>query len=395
MNVSRIIIMIRKPILYFAFVALMAFPSCQSGNFEYFKQAFKLSKQNRLSIRVSHDSVAFVLKDNKLLFEADVNGEKDTVQLDLGYNAPMGKLVSSTERPDLQHNEATVTTLEKSTKLHMALDTVNYAFGNFTAHAYCNFIQVDSIIPYCDAEPGFDYPLVGSFGLLKSYHYLGFNFTDNVMVMDQVFEKDIDLTGYQEVKCKFKMMGVLFITLNVNGKEHNCIFDTGNSGGIVLKDKKRVDENRETDVPFDGAYAIAASGPTEKTVFCYAPNENVTMDSYSCEADVLYVPDIDMDNVGMKFISRFDWIISPSLDKVYFRPRNVKEEPFEIHPYKITTANGRISILRRCLSMNPEFNVGDIIKSVNGEEITEENICHYYELLKEAKDWSAFDIQVK
>lgn len=387
--------MIRKPILYFAFVALMAFPSCQSGNIEYFKQAFKLSKQNRLSIRVSHDSVAFVLKDNKLLFEADVNGEKDTVQLDLGYNAPMGKLVSSTERPDLQYNEATVTTLEKSTKLHMALDTVNYAFGNFTAHAYCNFIQVDSIIPYCDAEPGFDYPLVGSFGLLKSYHYLGFNFTDNVMVMDQVFEKDIDLTGYQEVKCKFKMISLLFITLNVDGKEHNCVFDTGNSGGIILKDKKRVDENRETDVPFDGAYAIAASGPTEKTVFCYAPNENVTMDSYSCEADVLYVPDIDMDNVGMKFISRFDWIISPSFDKVYFRPRNVKEEPFEIHPYKITTANGRISILRRCLSMNPEFNVGDIIKSVNGEEITEENICHYYELLKEAKDWSVFDIEVK
>lgn len=98
MNVSRIIIMIRKPILYFAFVALMIFASCQSGNIEYFKQAFKLSKQNRLSIRVSHDSVAFVLKDNKLLFEADVNGEKDTVQLDLGYNAPMGKLVSSTEK---------------------------------------------------------------------------------------------------------------------------------------------------------------------------------------------------------------------------------------------------------------------------------------------------------
>ena len=387
--------MIRKPILYFAFVALMGFASCQSGNIEYFKQAFKLSKQNRLSIRVSHDSVAFVLKDNKLLFVADVNGEKDTVQLDLGYNAPMGKLVSSTERPDLQYNEATVTTLEKSTKLHMALDTVNYAFGNFTAHAYCDFIQVDSIIPYCDAEPGFDYPLVGSFGLLKSYHYLGLNFTDNVMVMDQVFEKDIDLTGYQEVKCKFKMIGVLFITLNVNGKEHNCIFDTGNSGGIVLKDKKRVDENRETDVPFDGAYAIAASGPTEKTVFCYAPNENITMDSYSCEADVLYVPDIDMDNVGMKFISRFDWIISPSFDKVYFRPRNVKEEPFEIHPYKITTANGRISILRRCLSMNPRFEVGDVIKSVDGEEITEENICHYYELLRETKDWSAFDIQVK
>ena len=191
------------------------------------------------------------------------------------------------------------------------------------------------------------------------------------------------------------MISLLFITLNVDGKEHNCVFDTGNSGGIVLKDKKRVDENRETDIPFDGAYAVAASGPTEKTAFCYAPNENVTMDSYSCEADVLYVPDIDMDNVGMKFISRFDWIISPSLDKVYFRPRNVKEEPFEIHPYKITTANGRISILRRCLSMNPRFEVGDVIKSVDGEEITEENICHYYELLKEAKDWSAFDIQVK
>ncbi len=51
--------------------------------------------------------------------------------------------------------------------------------------------------------------------------------------------------------------------------------------------------------------------------------------------------------------------------------------------------------ITRLINGKEVFKVGDQIVSVNGETITEENICHYYDLLSESKDWSEFDIKVK
>ena len=70
-------------------------------------------------------------------------------------------------------------------------------------------------------------------------------------------------------------------------------------------------------------------------------------------------------------------------------------KPFKAPAYRVSTADGTLKILTRRIDGNEKFRVGDQIISVNGEKITEENICHYYDLLKEAKDWSGFEIRVK
>ena len=65
------------------------------------------------------------------------------------------------------------------------------------------------------------------------------------------------------------------------------------------------------------------------------------------------------------------------------------------HSYAVTTFDGTLKITTRLLDGQERFEVGDQIVSVDGEAITEENICYYYDLLTETKDWSGFDIQVK
>ena len=52
-------------------------------------------------------------------------------------------------------------------------------------------------------------------------------------------------------------------------------------------------------------------------------------------------------------------------------------------------------LITRLLGGNEKYKVGDQIISVDGEKITEDNICYYFDLLTASKDWSGFEIAVK
>ena len=81
---------------------------------------------------------------------------------------------------------------------------------------------------------------------------------------------------------------------------------------------------------------------------------------------------------------------------MYARPHKTDStKPFKKKPYVLSTVDGTLKILTRLIDGNEKYKVGDQIVSVNGEKITEENICHYYDLLTENKDWSGFDVRVK
>ena len=102
--------------------------------------------------------------------------------------------------------------------------------------------------------------------------------------------------------------------------------------------------------------------------------------------------------MGLKAISQFDWIISMTSNppKVYAKPHvNNDVKPYKLVRYKLIVDNGKLKILTRLIDGNESFKVGDRIVSVNGDKITEENICYYFDLLSESNDWSGFDIKVK
>ena len=388
--------MIRKHYILLTFIALTMFTSCKSGYIGYVKHQKDIHADDRFTcFDEKTDTVFFAFNDGKILFEAEIDGQKDTVMFDTGCTLALVETVSESQRPDVEFFQVPVKTVNRS-KLEMATVPVKFSFANCEIQNTRSIVMMNDI-PYCDKEFSFKdmYPIVGTYGLF--WNRLKLDFSNSYMRIICHQRDSVDLTGYQEVKCKYMLLqNALKIYLTIDGEERECLFDTGNeSGFIILKDMKRIKENRQDDIRYEGSYAMSLSGFADSQRFCVKHGEDVAMGNYQCKDDVMYVPDMSYDNVGINFISRFDWVLDPYHEKTYFKPRNIDLEQRNVYPYTLTTVGGEITIANCCLSMNPKFNVGDIIKSVDGEEITEENICHYYELLKKAKDWSAFDIQVK
>ena len=91
--------------------------------------------------------------------------------------------------------------------------------------------------------------------------------------------------------------------------------------------------------------------------------------------------------MGLKFISRFDWYMEKG--QLYYKPRDVENPEYQIEsPYRIIATDKGLMVINRVVDEKNILQFGDIITSVNGEKITSENICHYYEMLSKTKNWS-------
>ena len=61
--------------------------------------------------------------------------------------------------------------------------------------------------------------------------------------------------------------------------------------------------------------------------------------------------------------------------------------------YKTGVQDGQLKIILRNLSNHPIYPLYTVIKSVNGTEITQNNICDYATLLNQTKNWNTLDIE--
>jgi len=97
--------------------------------------------------------------------------------------------------------------------------------------------------------------------------------------------------------------------------------------------------------------------------------------------------------MGLKFISRFDWYFDKG--QLYYKPRDVENPEYQIEsPYRIIATDKGIMVIMKVVDDKNILRFGDIITSVNGVEITNENICHYNELLNNTQDWNQFEIEI-
>ena len=208
------------------------------------------------------------------------------------------------------------------------------------------------------------------------------------------------ITEYLPVRCRRDPRGVLFVYLTIDGVERECIFDTGNSSGILLKDESRVEHPHETDLLYEGSYGLAIGGKVSHQHFVVAKDVPVNLNENQDTCKVMYVKELEFNNVGLPYIMKYDWVIFGYLDKAYAKPRMTKiaDQPYTKSKntrYGITTMDDNIKVLCRLLDGKERFEVGDVIGAINGEQITPENICHYFELLNKSEDWDEFDITLK
>ena len=348
-------------------------------------------------INSAYDTIHFVVsKRNQMLLKAEINGKSDTVMYDSGVNSfALLMYTPSTKLEGMKFYSNRVTGVDKRSKIKVTTLPVTIK-TNMVVSEGLGFANLGPEPPICQREEALSAHNIIGFQGLNLVRYM-IDFTGNQMyeIPDSL---SIDTTEFIPIKCKL-YRDVLWVYPRINGVEYECIFDTGNgAAAFLLQDEQRVDSPGEKDYVFEGSFGQAIGGHTDKQTFVLADQERLSLASVDKETEVMYVKSLAHNNMGLKAISKYDWIISSRGGnlKMYVRPHATDVvKPFEAPAYRVSTADGTLKILNRLIDGNEKYKVGDQIISVNGEKITEENICHYYDLLTENKDWSGFEIRVK
>lgn len=346
---------------------------------------------------VAYDTIHFVVnKENKMLFKAEINGLTDTVMYDSGVNSFTLLMYTPSAKPEgMKFYRAVATGADKKSKVKVTTLPVKIRTDMVVSEGV-GMAMITSEPPVCDKEHSLsEHNIIGFQGINLSRYMLDFTHHQIYSLPDSLA---VDTTEFIPIKCKYDK-GVMWVYPRINGVEHECIFDTGNgAAAFVLRDDQRVESPKAGDLVYEGSFGTTIGGKTDKQRFVQAQDETLGLAGDDKGMPVLYVKSLEHDNMGLQAIAQYDWIVAnwDSIPKMYARPHAANAvKPFKKRPYVLSTADGTLRIFTRLLDGNERFKVGDRIVSVNGEKITEENICHYYDLLKDSEDWSGFEIQVK
>ncbi len=376
----------------------MAYAMTSCGTVGLLIHTAKIFNDNSsFSTNSTYDTIHFVVsKRNQMLLKAEINGKSDTVMYDTGVNSFALLMYTPSTKPEgMKFYNHRVSGADKRSKIKVTTLPVTIKTDMVVSEGV-GFANLSPEPPVCQKESSLSAHNIIGFQGLNLIRYM-VDFTNNQMyeIPDSL---SIDTTEFIPIKCKL-YRDVLWVYPQINGVEYECIFDTGNgAAAFLLQDEHRVGNPLEKDYVFEGSYGQAIGGHTEKQTFVLANQERFSLAGVDKETEIMYVKSLAYNNMGLNAISKYDWIISSRGGnlKMYARPHATDVvKPFEAPAYRVSTADGTLKIMTRLINGNERFNVGDQIISVNGERITEENICHYYDLLTENKDWSGFEIRVK
>lgn len=342
------------------------------------------------------DTISFAINGQHMVFEAEVDGQSDSLIYDTGVNAALVMMYTPSTQPKgmkFYHNRTTGA--DKKSRIKTTTFPVIWEMSG-VSNMGIGFAVLNSEPSPCEKYTVSQHHLLGFEGFQLSRNLIDFTASKMYTIPDSVL---IDTTEFVPIRCILNK-DVLFVYPKVNGVEYECIFDTGNGNcGFLLKDEQRVESPKGNDWVYEGSYGNTIGGQTERQRFIRVPQETFNLGGADKEVDVSYVKELPFNNMGLKAISQYDWIfdwVNGGGIKVYARPHAVDEKSsIDMFRYKLNAADGKLKILTRLIDGNEKYKVGDQIISVNGEKITEENICYYYDLLTENKDWSRFEIEVK
>ena len=384
----------------------LTFTSCD-GTIGYYFYTRKIDNGGRIyrdNADADDDTIRFFVDENRwlMLMKAEVNGVEDTVLYDSGAGTPVTQIYTEENKPEgMKFFRVPISGADKKKKVK----TTKIPVSIKTPMCIVEHFGDAMLLPAshsCDKEASIDdYTIIGFLGL--DFGNYTIDFTKN-QIYSLPYKLQIDTTEYIPVKCKDDR-NVIFIYPVINGIEYECIFDTGSGNGILIKDPQRVANRKDSDYLYQGSLAKSVHGVMEMQNFVAAPENTIEFAGTKNTVGVVYLEsNLERNNVGLQYIKKFDWIIEHKIDtvtqelshKMYARPHISSDTSRQSIPrYGISTHDGNLKILTRLIDGKEVFKVGDIITSVNGEKITEENICHYYDLLKDNQDWSEFEIEVR
>lgn len=226
--------------------------------------------------------------------------------------------------------------------------------------------------------------------ILQANQRLFLNYKDGYL---QFVGKRFDLSDYREVKCRFGKNGLVYIILKVNGTEHEFMFDTGNSLGMILSEadagNMKPDYELENYVVNFKNEAIISTGKAFKNV------PVTVFPGMTVKAGMITQSSIKASNAGLKFIKNFNWLIDAEHEKIYCRLINEKilQDAPEIQLANQLAGISRGVLLVQGIRKNAsKFHVGDRINSVQQKNITVDNMCDMLDVLNTSYNWDTLQV---
>ena len=102
---------------------------------------------------------------------------------------------------------------------------------------------------------------------------------------------------------------------------------------------------------------------------------------------------------GIHFISNYNWIIDSKNKVVYAQRRNIDDKiidsiinNYTYRKYSVNFVKNKLTINLRKKNDGEKYPYQAVIKSVNGELITDDNKCYYKKLLNKSNDWDTLNV---
>ena len=171
------------------------------------------------------------------------------------------------------------------------------------------------------------------------------------------------------------------VRLDIDDTIYDFYFDTGSNANLILGDSGMV--AKENDRILFGYLGKDISGNIYDSVICRM--SMVKMDNeYSCQEEIMHIRSFNHNNMGLQFISHYDWILDRNNSKIYaklIRPHDTDKISDGTTFYKVDVVEGRLEIVTHRLGQDSLLPIGTVVKSVGGVAITSENICEYKDMV--------------
>jgi predicted aspartyl protease len=220
------------------------------------------------------------------------------------------------------------------------------------------------------------------------------NESSEILIFNELkLDKNSD---YNEIDSNFKNNQIK-IDLEVEGNKVEAILDTGYNGFLTINKKFRKLKKFDA-VNFEKSLVFTLFGQSD-TSEEYIQGPKIELGDFELENNLITVNEsFSQPVLGTQMINRFSWIIDFEREKVYVKllKKKIKIDILNQLRTMVNIAiaiNGKLIILK---TKNDNLKVGQVIKKIDGTEVSDANICDFERLLFEkTSEWKSFKFEVK
>ena len=361
-------------------------------------KSFKDYSSQKVALKKSH-SQKFILDNNQMITNLTINHKEGFFLFDTGAMSSIitdslylnsFKLCDENFTSSLKLKSATGSTIES---FKFKADTIFSDIFTGSKKLF-NFIKVKSENINCSKKDNSNVGIIGYDFLKNAGTPILLDF-ENLQIV--VLGDNYNTSGFNKLNTKISKLGSkLTIPLLLDGYKTDFLFDTGNNGGLLLKEKS----NKISDTKLVlTAKAIlgAVDGFSYQEIKSYKDVRVNLKEIPEINTKLSVLKKLTINTMGISFIKHFNWILDFNSGDVYAKQIThfTKEEPIKQNLKLMALANNNILIVAlKDLSCTIPYNVGDQITSVNNTKVTLENTCEMQDLLNKTQDWNTLQLEV-